>query len=1116
MHGGDAVHGQMMVARAAPTPRAQSARACQDLWPLMMMPLLASAAKPLLSAPSRLHVEYLPSPAAGSVLPTPLLPLISTAHPRFSFVPGDTDLPVRAGTISAYRIIVTSWAATADGTAPVARGWDSGKVAANETVSIRCEQALAPDSAWLWSVRYWNGQQQASPPAHGRFFTGPISPADWGASWWLGSGQGEFRIRFASQGVRSAMLYAASPGGAVLSVNGAPVGEQTGVSSWMDFNRSVAYIGWDVTPPTSAQQLKGSRQELLLTIGRGFWAGPGVCRTRRRNANNLFQQCGDHAVARVLLSLTLADGSKLAATSAPNSSAVEIVGRPSRILMDDPYLGSTTDMASQDAEWSAPWPVPDSQKPLLAATGSASAGSPGGGGGGLAALQIPPVRSEAVAPTNVTSLGGGRFAYKFSTNIVGFINIHDGSYSVRASGDKAGPVDCGNLTVTFCEVWNASTGNCSTQQGYNSNQGHAGQWKVGEQDTFMLRSGGSGALVPKFTWRGFMYAIVTASEGVAFSGALQDIHGVSISPGIERTGHIRFSGPGAGTLSQLDAMVRRTQSANFVGYYPSDCPVRAATACRCLSCLSAAANLTGIHLPTQSLLLSRPRLCYIAMTLCMQTREKLGWLGDAMETAREAMFNFWTAPIHEHFVHIVRSMQGACARNSSWSTWSSHYAGCDPAYRDFVPVVVPAGFISDYNSGENPGPQDLSWTAAFPLITAWLHTFYADEGIVRELYGSLKRWTNAQIAVSQNLSMPMPQFWKFGDHSALAEMYQHHGTDPEGTVPVYPFQSAEVTGPGSAAANFLLALDAMRQLASVVGLEQDVANYTATLETMRRTYDAQFWNASTQSYSPCALNMQTLTSLALAAKVPSEKRRAVAVASLVSNIAARDNHVTVGSTGAPVLLQQLSENGEHDVALRLALEESWPSWGFWLHGNETLGVSGGTCWESWLGDDTHNHIFLCGGLGEWLYSALAGIVPVGPGFSQLRIAPRISRTEGPSSVNASVQTVRGVVRSHWVRGDLTASGLIVQLAVTVPVGATAEVTLPLLGMAASEVDVYEGCDDERNRCSAGRVWRAGATDDTDVVGVDGVSAAVGPDGDEALVARVGAGTYSFVAMLARM
>ena len=92
---------------------------------------------------------------------------------------------------------------------------------------------------------------------------------------------------------------------------------------------------------------------------------------------------------------------------------------------------------------------------------------------------------------------------------------------------------------------------------------------------------------------------------------------------------------------------------------------------------------------------------------------------------------------------------------------------CDPAYKDFVPTVVPAGFIADYSGGknrnwtgpENPGPQDLSWTTAFPLIPAWLHEFYGDSQLVRQQYAALVRWTEAQIAVGRNLSMEVPQFY---------------------------------------------------------------------------------------------------------------------------------------------------------------------------------------------------------------------------------------------------------------------------------------------------------------------------------------------------------------------
>ena len=170
--------------------------------------------------------------------------------------------------------------------------------------------------------------------------------------------------------------------------------------------------------------------------------------------------------------------------------------------------------------------------------------------------------------------------------------------------------------------------------------------------------------------------------------------------------------------------------------------------------------------------------------------------------------------------------------------------------------------------------------------------------------------------------------------------------------------NVEATGPGSAAANFLLALEAMAKLADIVGATDDRARFATTLTQMRAAFDAQFWNETTASYAAHSLHTQTLNALALVSNAPSESHRAAATASLVADVEARGDHLTVGSTGAPHLLQALTDSGHHDVALRLALQETWPSWGFWLTGNETLGVSGGTCWESWLGDDTHNHIFV--------------------------------------------------------------------------------------------------------------------------------------------------------------
>lgn len=64
---------------------------------------------------------------------------------------------------------------------------------------------------------------------------------------------------------------------------------------------------------------------------------------------------------------------------------------------------------------------------------------------------------------------------------------------------------------------------------------------------------------------------------------------------------------------------------------------------------------------------------------------------------------------------------------------------------------------------------------------------------------------------------------------------------------------------------------------------------------------------------------------------------------------------------------------------------------------------------------THNHIFLCGGLGEWLYRTVGGISPVAEGYRQARVFPDIVEGRGPGSANTSVITPRGTIAVSWVR-----------------------------------------------------------------------------------------------------
>ena len=83
------------------------------------------------------------------------------------------------------------------------------------------------------------------------------------------------------------------------------------------------------------------------------------------------------------------------------------------------------------------------------------------------------------------------------------------------------------------------------------------------------------------------------------------------------------------------------------------------------------------------------------------------------------------------------------------------------------------------------------------------------------------------------------------------------------------------------------------------------------------------------SYGLTSLEVQTMSTVALGAGVvPAGKESAVRQA-LTADIEARDHHLTVGATGQKWLLRMLTAGSaaEHDTALRVATQDTFPGWG---------------------------------------------------------------------------------------------------------------------------------------------------------------------------------------------
>ncbi len=158
-------------------------------------------------------------------------------------------------------------------------------------------------------------------------------------------------------------------------------------------------------------------------------------------------------------------------------------------------------------------------------------------------------------------------------------------------------------------------------------------------------------------------------------------------------------------------------------------------------------------------------------------------------------------------------------------------------------------------------------------------------------------------------------------------------------------------------------------------------------------------------------------------------------------------HVSTGVVGIQQLMRTLTEYGRADLALRLATDTTYPSWGYMARRGAT------TIWELWNGDgggerdlrgangqllasmNSANHVMLLGDLLLWEYEYLGGIRALEPGYSKIQF--KSTFIEGLNRVDCTYRSVSGLIESHWQR-----KGQSIEWTITVPPNTTAEVCLP--------------------------------------------------------------------------
>lgn len=374
-----------------------------------------------------------------------------------------------------------------------------------------------------------------------------------------------------------------------------------------------------------------------------------------------------------------------------------------------------------------------------------------------------------------------------------------------------------------------------------------------------------------------------------------------------------------------------------------------------------------------------------APTDCPQRDERLGWTGDAQAFIRTGSFNFDLAAFMTKWIRDLFDTQ-------SEEGWFGSVAPHMP----FEPL---------------PKATCHAWSDA-AIICPWtLYRVYGDTRIIKRFYPEMALYIEHLKSTSDSLIRPPGGY---GDWVSL---------------------NAETPTEVINTAYFALVTRMMGEMARAIGRIKEAMVYDALFQDIKAAFIKAFVGPDGRVKG----NTQTCYVLALRYDLLPDEQRKAAKAHLVQDFAYRSGHFSTGFVGLKDLMPTLSQEGRDDLAYRILLKDTFPSWGYEIKAGAT------TIWERWDGwteelglqtpaMNSFNH-YAFGAVGEWLYMTVSGIDLLEPGYRRIRIRPRMGGDL--RHARAQFRSPNGWIGSEWYRE----SGRL-RLVVRVPVNTVAEVHVP--------------------------------------------------------------------------
>ena len=380
-------------------------------------------------------------------------------------------------------------------------------------------------------------------------------------------------------------------------------------------------------------------------------------------------------------------------------------------------------------------------------------------------------------------------------------------------------------------------------------------------------------------------------------------------------------------------------------------------------------------------------------TDCPQRDERMGWTGDHTTGCFGESYVFGN---HQLYAKWLTDAEDSQLENGS------------------VANVIPP-----YWRGYT---DNMTWPGAFVTVADMLYTRFGDLRPIRLHYDAMKKWM---------LHMK-DRYMRAG--IMTRDTYGDWCMPPESLELIHSNDPTRITDASVISTPFYCYLcGKMAKFAEILVKPEDVEFFNQEITTSTVAFNDKYFNRVTGVY---ANNTVTANILPLwFGMVPKGLEDKVLESIVDKTMNECGGHVSTGVVGIQQLMRCLTEYGRGDLALKIASNDTYPSWGYMYRNGAT------TIWELWNGNtadpamNSGNHVMLLGDLIIWEYEYLGGIRALEPGYSKIQLKPY--PVEGLDYVNCAYNSVSGRIESNWKR-----EGSHFEWDFTIPANTTAEVCLP--------------------------------------------------------------------------